>query len=76
MDKKENKKTPENLILVSPKTDVLGAVERAVDAIKKFGFVTFSGLNTGISKLILIAEISKLKIDSKTYLLPSRFTSA
>ena len=57
-------KGPENLILVSVKTDVIGAVERAVEAIKKHDFVIFSALNSGISKLILIAEITKLKIDN------------
>jgi len=61
-------KGPENLILVSVKTDVIGAVERAVEAIKKHEFVTFSALNSGISKLILIAEITKLKIDSNIYI--------
>jgi len=59
-------KNPENLILVSVKTDVVNAVDRAVEAIKKHEFVTLSGLNSGISKLILIAEITKLKIDSKS----------
>jgi len=65
---KDTPKNPENLILVSVKTDVVNAVDRAVDAIKKHESVTLSGLNSGISKLILIAEITKLKIDSKSLL--------
>jgi len=60
-----NSNQPENVIFVSFKTNVLKAVERAVEALKTHENVVLSGLNTGITKLIIIAEIIKLKVDSK-----------
>jgi hypothetical protein len=54
---------PENEIRVSFKTDVLRAVERAAAAFNNFEKVTFSAINSGISKLILIVEITKIKIE-------------
>jgi hypothetical protein len=54
---------PENEIRVSFKTDVLRAVERAAAAFKNHEVVKFSAINTGISKLILIVEITKIKIE-------------
>jgi hypothetical protein len=55
---------PENEIRVSFKTDVLRAVERAAEAFKTNEVVKFSAINTGISKLILIVEITKIKIEA------------
>jgi hypothetical protein len=54
---------PENEIRVSFKTDVLRAVERASSAFANFETVKFSAINSGISKLILIVEITKIKIE-------------
>ena len=54
---------PENEIRVSFKTDVLRAVERAAAAFQNHEVVKFSAINTGISKLILIVEITKIKIE-------------
>lgn len=54
---------PENEIRISFKTDVLRAVERAAAAFNNFEKVTFSAINSGISKLILIVEITKIKIE-------------
>ena len=54
--------TPENEIRVSGRTNVLSGVERVEDAFKKFDNVTISGINDGISRVLLITEIVKLKI--------------
>jgi hypothetical protein len=54
---------PENEIRVSFKTDVLRAVERVAAAFEKHEDVRLSAINSGISKLILIVEISKIKIE-------------
>ena len=54
--------TPENEIRVSGKTPVLRAVERIETAFKNFDNVTISGINSGISRVLLITEIVKLKI--------------
>ena len=59
--RQERDQGPENEIRVSYKTDVLRAVERAVAAFEKFDTVKFSAINSGISKLILIVEITKIK---------------
>lgn len=53
---------PENEIRVSGRTNVLNGVERVEEAFKKFENVTISGINEGISKVLLITEIVKLKI--------------
>ena len=53
---------PENEIRVSGRTNVLSGVERVEEAFKKFDYVILSGINDGISKVLLITEISKLKI--------------
>ena len=53
---------PENEIRVSGRTNVLSGVERVEDAFKKFDNVTISGINDGISRVLLITEIVKLKI--------------
>ena len=53
---------PENEIRVSGRTNVLNGVERVEEAFKKFENVTISGINDGISKVLLITEIVKLKI--------------
>ena len=54
---------PENEIRVSGRTNVLGGVERVEEAFKKFDHVILSGINDGISKVLLITEIVKLKIN-------------
>ena len=53
---------PDNEIRVSDRTNVLHGVERVEEAFKKFDNVTLSGINNGISKVLLITEIVKLKI--------------
>ena len=53
---------PENEIRVSYQTPVLRGVDRVVDAFKKFDNVTLTGINSGISKVLLITEIVKLKV--------------
>ena len=54
---------PDNEIRVSFKTDVKGAVERIEKAYENFDHVKISGINSGISKLIVILEITKVKIE-------------
>ena len=54
--------TPENEIRVGSKTNVIHGVERVEEAFKKFDNVTLSGINAGISNVLLITEIVKLKI--------------
>ena len=61
---KPKSNTPENEIRVSGQTNVLKGVERVEEAFKKFENVTLSGINTGISKVLLITEIVKLKIEN------------
>merc|ERR1711957_147493 len=46
------------------KTDVAGAVERIEKAFEKFDHVKLSGINSGISKLIVILEITKVKLEN------------
>lgn len=58
-----NPQLPENEIRVSAKTDVKGAVERIEKAFEKFDHVKLSGINSGISKLIVILEITKVKCE-------------
>ena len=53
---------PENEIRISPQTQVLRGVTRVEEAFKKFDNVTLTGINTGISRVLLITEIIKLKI--------------
>ena len=53
---------PDNEIRVSDRTNVLHGVERVEEAFKKFDNVTLSGINNGISIVLLITEIVKLKI--------------
>ena len=55
---------PDNEIRVSFKTDVQGAVERIEKAFEKFDHVKLSGINSGISKLIVILEITKVKLEN------------
>ncbi len=61
MTEKPKSNFPENEIRVSGKTNVLKAVQRIGEALKTFDNVIISGINTGISKVLLIAEIAKLK---------------
>ena len=53
---------PENEIRISGQTPVLKGVSRVEEAFKKFDNVTLTGINTGISKVLLITEIIKLKV--------------
>ena len=55
---------PENEIRVSFKTDVKNAIERIEKAFEKFDHVKLSGINSGISKLIVILEITKVKLEN------------
>merc|ERR1712160_6192 len=64
-DKREDRpQLPDNEIRVSFKTDVAGAVERIEKAFEKFDHVKLSGINSGISKLIVILEITKVKLEN------------
>merc|ERR1711957_123350 len=64
-DKREDRpQLPDNEIRVSFKTDVSGAVERIEKAFEKFDHVKLSGINSGISKLIVILEITKVKLEN------------
>ena len=64
MSKEETKQNsiPENEIRVSGKTNVLKTISRIEEVFKTHDNVTISGINTGISKVLLITEIAKLKI--------------
>ena len=53
---------PENEIRVSGNTNVLRTIERITELFKNHDNVIISGINTGITKVILITEIIKLKI--------------
>ncbi len=53
----------ENDIRVSFKTDIFRAVERVEKAFQTFDTVKFSAINSGISKLIVIIEITKVKLE-------------
>jgi len=53
----------ENDIRVSFKTDIFRAVERVEKAFETFETVKFSALNSGITKLIVIIEITKVKLE-------------
>ena len=53
---------PENEIRISGQTPVLRGVSRVEEAFKKFDNVTLTGINSGISKVLLITEIIKLKV--------------
>ena len=55
-------KLPENELRVSPRTNVIEATQRIEKAFETFDHVVLSGINAGISKVLLIAEIAKLKI--------------
>ena len=52
---------PENEVRVSGKTNVFRAISRIEEALKKYDHIVLSGINTGISKVLLITEISKIK---------------
>ena len=60
---KPNSNAPENEIRVSAQSNVLKGVERVEEAFKKFDNVVLSGINAGISKVLLITEIIKLKVN-------------
>ena len=51
----------ENEVRVSGKTNVFRAISRIEEALKKYDHIVLSGINTGISKVLLITEISKIK---------------
>jgi len=53
----------ENDIRVSFKTDIFRAVERVEKAFETHDTVKFSAINSGISKLIVIIEITKVKLE-------------
>jgi hypothetical protein len=52
---------PENEVRVSGKTNVFNALKRIEEALKNYDHIVLSGINTGISKVLLITEISKIK---------------
>ena len=55
-------KIPDNEFRISPKTNIYFALERIEKAFKTFDHIVLSGINAGISRVLLIAEITKLKI--------------
>jgi len=59
---KDKELNQDNDIRVSTSTNIVKAVERAQHAFNSDDKVTFSGINFGISNLILIVEITKVKI--------------
>jgi len=62
-DQPEREQLAENDIRVSFKTDIFRAVERVEKALETFDTVKFSAINSGISKLIVIIEITKVKLE-------------
>ena len=62
MTTQEKQTVPENEIRVTSRTSIIPAVNRVEEAFKKFDNVTLSGWNEGISKVLLITEIVKLKV--------------
>ena len=59
---RSNSNVPENEIRVSGQSNILKGVGRVEEAFKKFDNVTLTGINSGISKVLLITEIVKLKV--------------
>lgn len=60
--KPETKDTaPEELIKVSIRTNVQEAVDRAIKTLETLDHVSFSGLNQGINKVVLVSEVFKIK---------------
>ena len=57
----EKHQGPENEIRVSFKTNVIKAVSRIDEVFKTFDHIIISGINSGISKVLIITEIAKLK---------------
>lgn len=61
-DKEAKDSAPEELIKVSIKTNVQDAVSRAQKTLETLDHVSFSGLNLGINKVLLISEVFKIKV--------------
>ena len=59
----EKPQIPENEIRVGIKTNVFNTIERIEQVFKTFDHIVISGLNDGISKVLLITEITKLKFE-------------
>jgi len=59
-----NSLTNENLVKISLKTDVRNIIKYAVYLLKKRGldYIVLSGLNQAITRVVLVAEIVKIKI--------------
>ena len=54
---------PENEIRVGGRTSVFNTIARIEEVFKKFDNIVISGLNEGISKVLLITEITRLKFE-------------
>lgn len=59
----EKPQIPENEIRVGIKTNVFHTIERIEEVFKTCDHIVISGLNDGISKVLLITEITKLKFE-------------
>ena len=54
---------PENEIRVGGRTSVFNTIARIEEVFKKFDNIVISGLNEGISKVLLFTEITRLKFE-------------
>ena len=54
---------PENEIRVGGRTSVFNTIATIEEVFKKFDNIVISGLNEGISKVLLITEITRLKFE-------------
>ena len=58
----EEIQVPENEMRITFKTPIPVAVKRIEEILGKFDHITLSGMNSVISKVLLLTEITKLKI--------------
>jgi len=57
----EENKVPENEIRISVKTPIPPTIKRIEEVLNKFDHIVLSGMNSSISKVLLLTEITKLK---------------
>jgi len=58
----EKDNSPENLIKITFKTKIVTVIERIEELLKSHDKVILSAINSGISNLVLITEIAKVKL--------------
>lgn len=58
----EKDNSPENLIKITFKTKIVSVIERIEELLKTHDTVILSAINSGISNLVLITEIAKVKL--------------